>query len=253
MVHERQEISQNLTALRLDELKPITQILYPTRSKLLTIDDVFGLEVSQEISTSPCIEIGGMPHLGKSGMLRMFARDSSHRGVKIRLISEKPTIARDDDDFYLGLHNLSFIFGSLPTILNKASAGHGDILDRGLLGQIAFIQALEIIDILSKSQANTAIDFIVSNFSGLVDTLIICNANPGINLKPLNPKLFTPVFETALSNSFRELPETIRKTRNKLDQLFPPLTFINLEFDTDWNKSRYMFFRALGSAVNGIF
>jgi hypothetical protein len=209
------------------------------------------------VNPASTIEVTGMPHLGKTTMLKQFQTVCEEKGFSLDLQKEESNIGKDPEN--LDEYNLGFVYsaqaklfkdGGLPKYNNPV------IFDRGILGQIPFIQTSES-PCMGPFEYNAALikDFIVNNYSQWIDALIICNSKTDRYLADPENK-FEMDFLRRLSHYYRRLPKTILGYRSKFLSKMPegylasPLLIVNLDIKDGPEKFKFDFLRTLGSLLN---
>lgn len=136
---------------------------------------------------SVIIEVTGMPHVRKTTMLAQFKNDCKMRDLNIDFLSEGSSVKKDPET--MDEHNLGFLFKTLSHLFKDGdpitNRNSNLILDRGILGQIPFIEASRSDDGEFGEpdySAELIEDFIVNRYAGIVDALVICNSSSDISL-----------------------------------------------------------------------
>lgn len=228
------------------------QIIYPNQLQ----PEIFRTSVN----IPEVFEVTGMPDNRKTSLAMTTFDKLTQAGINVELVEEqKPSFNKLVALYHYNMamfHNTSekLIQHFSASVLNRPSL----ILDRGVWGQIAFLDAfrkkkrIELDDFTYE----TASRYIALHSGFFVDALIICKSSPELVHKPESEWL-TIEFLSLLEQAYDKLPHTITKFQKEFHTKAtapfnnpPPLAIVELNTDDGWDTYSDQFIRSFGSIYN---
>ena len=195
------------------------------------------------------LEISGMPKSYKTTLILSNVANLSIHRVSSWFVQERASEINKRKDPLL--YSISLADLATKTLLTKKSH-RVTFLDRGIYDQLAFLTTFYKLGIINKRKLTIASNFLVELYGDKSHSIIICYCTPQTSLKRegLRRKrgyVMNDLFLSALSDSYKNLPETITKLRNEAGLGNIPLPIVELNSNWSWKEYSSLFGKTVGS------
>src|SRR3989344_1175189 len=170
------EIIDSLPRLSIDQ--ELETIKICGKGEIFSLGENFSTRFHEPLGIPSVIEIGGLPDLRKSTLTEKYTEELNKVGIASHMLAEQIHGFTMNAAYHYNMTMYQLTSHDLIKTLFTHTDGPIEFVDRGLYGQLAFLDYQFNSGMVEEYVYEISKRYIVNHIGGFVDGLLICTASP---------------------------------------------------------------------------